>query len=105
MVAWLSPTGLGYDHYLYSFCYRFKGCSNSDTAVVNPKPPTTPWEKYFFRICADTIHHDDAIELYNPTANTINLNNYYLIGTTNGSIFAPPFKIQINGTIAAHKTL
>jgi len=47
---------------------------------------------------------NDGIELYNPTHSTINLNGYYLFGTTNGSLFATPFFIALHGTIAAHKT-
>jgi len=51
----------------------------------------------------DTVHNDDAIEIYNPTSGMINLNHYYLMGTINGSS-AATFMIQLNGKIAPYKT-
>lgn len=82
------------------------GCSSKDTANYIPTPDTTgPCGSIFIsEYIQDTAHNDDAIELYNPTPNPINLNNYYLGGTTNGALFYPPFKIKLSGTIGAYKT-
>jgi len=51
----------------------------------------------------DTVNHDDAIELYNPTPAPVNLSSYYLAGTNNRSLLTP-FLIALHGTIAAHST-
>jgi len=47
---------------------------------------------------------NNAIELYNPTNNSINLSSYYLAETTNGSLLSTPYIIALHGTIASHKT-
>jgi len=89
------------------------GCDSVYHATYVPLPGgtggacTTPFLSEYIQ---DTVPNpsgdgiNDAIELYNPTYGTINLNGYYLIGTTNGSLYATPFFIALHGTIAAHKT-
>jgi hypothetical protein len=83
-----------------------KGCSSSDTTNFNPGPNAGPCGAIFIsEYVQDTLNHDDAIELYNPTASTINLNNYYLFGSNNGLMSGdPPFMINLSGTIPAYKT-
>jgi len=89
------------------------GCDSIYHATYIPLPGettgacTTPFLSEYIQ---DTVPNpsgdgiNDAIELYNPTYGTINLNGYYLIGTTNSSLYATPFFIALHGTIAAHKT-
>jgi len=82
------------------------GCSSRDTANFVPSTNIAPSCGAIFisEYVQDTVNNDNAIEIYNPTGSAINLNGYFLMGTTNGSIFAPPFIIQLSGSIAAHKT-
>ncbi len=89
------------------------GCSSIYHAEFKPLLPgttgacSTPFVSEYIQ---DTVPGpsgiglNDAIELYNPTPNPINLSSYYLFGTTNGSLYAMPFFIALHGTIAGHKT-
>jgi hypothetical protein len=82
------------------------GCSSSDTATFIPNSKILGGcsELFISGYVQDTVNHDDAIEIYNPTAHAIHLKNYYLCGTTNASFLSPPFIIPLNGIIGANKT-
>jgi hypothetical protein len=82
------------------------GCHTTDTAKYKPLLVKTIGCGSIFisEYISDTLDHDNGIELYNPTSGAINLRGYYLFGTTNGSLFSPPFIIALHGTIRAHKT-
>jgi hypothetical protein len=45
-----------------------------------------------------------AIELYNPTNSTVNLNHYYISATQNSSISYPPLQYALTGTVAPFHT-
>ncbi len=45
-----------------------------------------------------------AIELYNPTSDTVNLTHYYISTTKNSSTTAPPVQFKLSGKIAPYKT-
>ena len=82
------------------------GCHTTDTAKYIPVLNKTIacGSIFISEYIQDTANHNDGIELFNPTGSPIHLNNYYLFGTTNGSLFAPPFIIQLHGIIRAHST-
>ena len=85
------------------------GCSNTYYPTYVPLANALTGEGacatlFFSEYIQDTIHHDDAIEIYNPTSSSINLSSYYLAGTTKGSLDSVPFFISLHGTIASHST-
>jgi len=81
------------------------GCSSSDTATYIPLPNKGDCGTIFIsEYIQDTLHHNNGIELYNPTSSPIHLGNYYLFGTTNGSLDSLPFIVRLHGIIRAHQT-
>lgn len=83
------------------------GCSSTDYANFVPLENITYGSCttiFMSEYIQDTVHHNNAIELYNPTPGSINIDNYYLFGTTNGSLYATPFYIALHGTIAPYHT-
>ena len=59
---------------------------------------------YISEYVQSTTNNNTAIEIYNPTANPINLTNYYITGTSNGDVLSPPFTVNLSGTIGAYQT-
>jgi hypothetical protein len=62
---------------------------------------TLPCSELFFSEYVEGSSHSKALEVYNPTANAVNLSNYRLVRYSNGSPIGVD-SIPLQGTIASH---
>ncbi|MBL0308179.1 MAG: lamin tail domain-containing protein [Bacteroidetes bacterium] len=72
-------------------------------AIIAVATFAQPCSKLFFSEYVEGYDNNKALEIYNPTINTIDLNGYSVIQYNNGSSSAL-YKINLKGTIAPSQT-
>lgn len=80
------------------------GCSAlSDSLAISGVVTALPCSQLFISEYIEGLSNDKAIEIYNPTANPINLTGYFIRIYSNGNT-NPSYEATLTGTIPAYGT-